>query len=86
MLLEREYCVGSTLCQDTNNPLIGKLRNKKSLDITEYKLFKNSCHLSVLKAAYSVTMNIFRKKIFSFLIICKSRIKLCCHNKSNFYN
>ena len=38
------------------------------------------------KAAYSVTMNIFRKKIFSFQIICKSRIKLCCHNKSNFYS
>ena len=40
----------------------------------------------LFKAAYSVTMNIFRKKIFSFLIICKSRIKLCCHNKSNFYS
>ena len=39
-----------------------------------------------VKAAYSVTMNIFRKKIFSFQIICKSRIKLCCHNKSYFYS
>ena len=42
--------------------------------------------LIYIKAAYSVTMNIFRKKIFSYQIICKSRIKLCCHNKSNFYS
>ena len=41
---------------------------------------------NLIKDAYSVTMNIFRKKIFSFQIICKSRIKLCCHNKSNFNN
>ena len=40
----------------------------------------------MFKAAYSVTMNIFRKKKISFKIICKSRIKLCCHNKSNFYS
>ena len=39
-----------------------------------------------IKAAYSVTMNIFRKKIFSFLIICKSRIKLCFHNKNVKYS
>ena len=30
-----------------------------------------------LKETRSVTMNIFRKKFFSFLIICKNRIKLC---------
>ena len=35
-----------------------------------------------VKAAYSVTMNIFRKKLFSFKINCKSRIKLCFHNKN----
>ena len=40
----------------------------------------------ILKAAYSVTMNIFRKFLFSFLIICKSRIKLCFHNKNVQYS
>ena len=38
------------------------------------------------KAAYSVTMNIFRNFLFSFLIICKSRIKLCFHNKNVQYS
>ena len=33
---------------------------------TKYKLFKIACHLSALKAAYSVTINIFRKFLFSF--------------------
>ena len=42
-------------------------------------------HPSV-KAAYSVTMNIFRIFFFSFLIICKSRIKLCFHNKNVQYS
>ena len=40
----------------------------------------------MLKEAKSATMNIFRKKIFSFLIICKSRIKICFHNKSVHYS
>ena len=31
-------------------------------------------------------MNIFRKKIFYFLIICNSRIKLCFHDKSIHYS
>ena len=34
------------------------------------------------KEAKSATMNIFRQKMFSFQIICKSRIKLCFLNKS----
>ena len=40
------------------------------------------------KETKSVTMNIFRKKkkIFSFYIICKSRIKLCFHNKNVEYS
>ena len=37
---------------------------------------------SCFKAAYSVTFDIFRNFLFSFLIICKSRMKLCFHNKS----
>ena len=39
-----------------------------------------------VKAAYSVTFDIFRNFLFSFLIICKSRIKLCFHNKSVHYS
>ena len=39
-----------------------------------------------VKAAYSVTMNIFRNFLFSFLIICKSRNKLCFHNKNVQYS
>ena len=39
-----------------------------------------------LKAAYSVTLNIFRKILFAFLIICKRRIKLSFHNKSVYYS
>ena len=39
-----------------------------------------------LKEAKSATMNIIRQKIFSFQIICKSRIKLCFHNKSVHYS
>ena len=35
---------------------------------------------SNVKEAKSVILNIFRKKIF-FYIICKNRIKLCFHNK-----
>ena len=35
---------------------------------------------NVFKEAKSATMNIFSEKIFSFQIICKSRIKLCFHN------
>ena len=31
-------------------------------------------------------MNIFRKQLFSFLIICKNRIKLSFHNKSVHYS
>ena len=34
-----------------------------------------------IKETGSVTMNIFRKIFFSFLIICENRIKLCFHNK-----
>ena len=35
------------------------------------------------KETKSTTMKFFEKKIlFSFKIICKSRIKLCFHNKS----
>ena len=36
---------------------------------------------SILKETRSVTMNKFQKKLFSFKIICKNRIKLCFHNK-----
>ena len=39
-----------------------------------------------IKDAWSATMNIFRKKIFSFKIICKSIIKLCFQNKSVHYS
>ena len=38
------------------------------------------------KETKSATMNIFRKKIFSFQIICKSRIKLSFHNKPVHYS
>ena len=31
-------------------------------------------------------MNIFRKQLFSFLIICKNRIKLSFHNKYVYYS
>ena len=41
---------------------------------------------SIVKAAYSVTLNIFRKNFFSFKIICKSRIKLSFHNKFVHYS
>ena len=41
-----------------------------------------ACTKVGLKEAKSATMNIFRKKLFCFQIICKSRIKLCFHNKS----
>ena len=35
---------------------------------------------AIIKAAYSVTL------LFSFSIICKSRIKLCFHNKNVQYS
>ena len=38
------------------------------------------------KETKSATINIFRTKIFSFKIICKSRIKLSFHNKSVHYS
>ena len=41
---------------------------------------------SAFKAAYSVTMNIFRFSLFSLYTICKSRIKLCFHNKNLQYS
>ena len=44
------------------------------------------CSKIPFKAAYSVTMNIFRKNFFSFQIICKRRIKLCFHNKNVQYS
>ena len=34
------------------------------------------------KETRSASMNIFQKNLFSFEIICKSRIMLCFHNKS----
>ena len=34
----------------------------------------------LLKETRSVTMNIFRKKFFSFKFICKNSFKLCFHN------
>ena len=40
----------------------------------------------LFKAAYSVTIDIFRKIFFSFQIICKSRIKLCFQNKNVQYS
>ena len=40
----------------------------------------------LIKETKSATINIFRKKIFSFLIFCKSRIKLCFNNKSVHYS
>ena len=39
-----------------------------------------------LTEAKSATMNIFRKFLFSFEIICESRIKLCFHIKSVRYS
>ena len=41
---------------------------------------------SNLKEAESATMNIFRKFLFSFEIICKRRIKLCFPIKSIRYS
>ena len=38
------------------------------------------------KLNMSATMNIFQNFLFSFQIICKSRIKLCFHNKSDQYS
>ena len=38
------------------------------------------------KEAKSATMNIFREKIFSFQIVCKSRIELSFYNKSVHYS
>ena len=40
----------------------------------------------MFKETKSVTMNVFRKKIFSNNGVCKSRIKLCFHNKSVHYS
>ena len=42
--------------------------------------------LFLFKKAKSATMNIFRIFLFAFQIICKSRIKLCFHNKSVHYS
>ena len=42
---------------------------------------KVSSYVSGVKETKSVTMNIFRKKIFSFYIICKGRINLRFYNK-----
>ena len=39
-----------------------------------------------IKETKSAYVNIFRKKIFSFYIICKSRIKLWFHNKYVHYS
>ena len=47
-----------------------------------YKNISRHRNLTKLKETKSAAMNIFQKNLFSFLIICKSRIKLCCHNKS----
>ena len=47
---------------------------------------RQTAKAQLLKAAYSVTMNIFRIFLFSFKIICKSRIKLCFHNKNVQYS
>ena len=43
-------------------------------------LFRHSARLWLILTR-SVTMNIFWKIFFSFLIICKNIIKLCFHNK-----
>ena len=42
--------------------------------------------LAQLKEAKSASKNIFQKFVFSFQIICKSRIKLGFHNKSVHYS
>ena len=55
----------------------------------EIYIFHNAVigwHFNILKEIRSVTMNIFRKKIFSFKIVCKNRIKLCFHNKNAQYS
>ena len=52
---------------------------------TVWKGYKQATLIN-LKAAYSVTMNIFRIFLFSFQIICKSRIQLCFHNKNVQYS
>ena len=49
--------------------------SRRSVDLTT--IF----YLGRLKETRSVIINIFQKKIFSFYIICKNRIKLCFHNK-----
>ena len=40
----------------------------------------------MVKETKSATMNIFRNFLFSFKIICKSRTKLCFHNKNVEYS
>ena len=53
--------------------------------ITSLTEYSQSVRL-LLKETKSATMNIFRNFLFCFKIICKSRIKLCFHNKSVHYN
>ena len=60
-------------------PLVmDKSKSKKEVSASnEYALFKET---------KSASMNIFRKIFFSKNGVCKSRIKLCFHNKSVHYS
>ena len=50
-------------------------------------IFVKKCEVdSTFKETKSATMNIFRKFLFSFIIICKSRIKLSFLNKYVHYS
>ena len=51
-----------------------------------FHIFMHFTGLYTFKETKSATVNIFRKKIFSLKIICKSRIKFIFHNKSVHYS
>ena len=60
--------------------LIFKMLKGSLLQNVWWDLDEIQTHAS-FKETTSATMNIFRIFLFSFLIICKRRIKLCFHNK-----
>ena len=62
--------------QDPDNFTRFQTRERCALEIAAY----------VFKETKSAIMNIFRFFLFSFLLICKSRIRLCFHNKSVHYS
>ena len=56
--------------------------------LNSFPISREFCRLLsiLLKETKSATMNIFQKIFFSKNGVCKSRIKLCFHNKSVYYN